>query len=170
MEYILSHFLYAEISILGDFNVHHQLWLSFSFTYQTGEQALNFAILHDLEQLMQFPTRIPDRPGDTPNILDLFLNSNPSTYSVKFSTQLGYSDHNLFFVICSITPVQPQDPPKQRCCWHFNSAKWEDLSQYYSDFPWDDYCFQVRDPSLCAECIIEVIISGMELYIPHTFF
>ena len=28
VEYILSHFPYAEISILGEFNVHHQLWLS----------------------------------------------------------------------------------------------------------------------------------------------
>ena len=52
---------------------------------------------------------------------------------------------------------------------HFNSAKWEDLRQYYSDFPWDDYCFYFRDPSLCAERITEVIIFGMELYIPHTF-
>ena len=49
------------------------------------------------------------------------------------------------------------------------SAKWEDLRKYYSDFPWDDYCFHVRDPSLCAERITEVIISSMELYIPHTF-
>ena len=51
VEYILSHFPYAEISILGDFNVHHQLWLSSSFTDQLDEQTFNFAILHDLEQL-----------------------------------------------------------------------------------------------------------------------
>ena len=51
---------------------------------------------------------------------------------------------------------------------HFNSVKWEDLRQYYSDFPWDYYCFHIRDSSLCAERIIEVIISGMELYI-HIF-
>ena len=58
---------------------------------------------------------------------------------------------------------------KRRCFWHFISAKWEDLRQYYSDFPWNDYCFYVRDISLCAEHITEVIIPGMELYIPHTF-
>ena len=86
-----------------------------------------------------------------PNILDLFLTSNPSAYSVKLSSPLDSSDHNLISVTCSIAPVQPQDPPKQRCFWHFNSAKWEDPRQYYSDFPWDDYCFHVRDPSLCAE-------------------
>ncbi|MPC77334.1 hypothetical protein E2C01_071786 [Portunus trituberculatus] len=58
-----------------DFNVHHQLWLSSPSTDQPGELAFNFAILHDLEQLVQHPTCIPDRLGDTPNILDLFLTS-----------------------------------------------------------------------------------------------
>ena len=65
--------------------------------------------------------------------------------------------------------MPPRDPPKQRCFWHFAYAKWEDLRQYYTDFPWNDYCFRVRDPSLCAERITEVIVSGMEAYIPHTF-
>ncbi|XP_063863855.1 uncharacterized protein LOC135102470 [Scylla paramamosain] len=36
------------ISILGDFNVHHQLWLSSPFTDHPGVLAFNFAIFHDL--------------------------------------------------------------------------------------------------------------------------
>ena len=115
VEHILSHFPFAEISILGDFNVHHQHWLSSPFTDQPGEQAFSFAILHDFEQLVQHPTRIPDRLGDTPNILDLFLTSNPSAYSVKLFSPLGSSDHNLISVSCPIAPVPPRDPPKQRC-------------------------------------------------------
>ncbi|MPC45326.1 hypothetical protein E2C01_039022 [Portunus trituberculatus] len=71
-----------EISILGDFNVHHQLWLSSHFSDHPSELAFNFAILHDLEQLVQHPTCIPDRLGDTPIILDLLLTSNPSAYAV----------------------------------------------------------------------------------------
>ena len=118
---------------------------------------------------MQLPTHIPDRLGDTPNILDLFLTSNSSAYSVKLFSPLGSSDHNLISVSCPIAPVPPLDPPKQRCFWHYASAKWEDLRQYYSDFPWNDFCFRVRDPSLCAKRITEVIVSGMEAYIPHTF-
>ncbi|MPC66933.1 hypothetical protein E2C01_061092 [Portunus trituberculatus] len=66
-----------EISILGDFSVHHQLWLSFPFIDHSGELPFNFAILQDLEQLVQHPTRIPDYLGDTLNILDLVLTSNP---------------------------------------------------------------------------------------------
>ncbi|MPC66710.1 hypothetical protein E2C01_060862 [Portunus trituberculatus] len=46
----------------------------------------------------------------------------------------------------------------------------EDLRRYYADFSWNDYCFCVRDPSLCAERITEMIVSGMEAYIPQSFF
>ncbi|MPC33817.1 RING finger protein nhl-1 [Portunus trituberculatus] len=89
-----------EISILGDFNVHHQLWLSSSFTDHPDELAFNFAILHDLEQLVLHPTRIPDRLGDTPNILDLFLTYNPSAYDVTLSSPLGSFNHNVITVKC----------------------------------------------------------------------
>ena len=118
---------------------------------------------------MQLPIHIHDRLGDTSNILDLFLTSNLSAYSVKLFSPLVIPDHNFISVTYPITALQLQNPPTQRCFWHFNSAKWEDLRQYYSDFPWEDYCFHVRDLFLCAERITEVIISGMELYIPHTF-
>ncbi|MPC23847.1 hypothetical protein E2C01_016915 [Portunus trituberculatus] len=73
VEHNLFLYPFAEVSILGDFNVHHHLWSSSPFTDYPGELAFNFAILHDLEQLMQHPTRNPDRLGDMPNILDLFL-------------------------------------------------------------------------------------------------
>ena len=169
VEHITSQFPFAEISILGDFNVHHQLWLSSNFTDQPGEQAYNFSILNDLEQLVQHPTRIPDRLGDTPNILDLFLTSNPSAYSVELFSPLGSSDHRLISVSFPISPVRPHDPPEKRCLWHFASAKWEDLRKHYADFPWNDFCFHDRDPSRCAERITEMIVSGMEAYIPHSF-
>ncbi|MPC61346.1 hypothetical protein E2C01_055416 [Portunus trituberculatus] len=45
-----------------------------------------------------------------------------------------------------------------------------DLNRCYADFSWNNYCFRVRDPSLCAEHITEVIVSGMMEYIPHLFF
>ncbi|MPC51034.1 hypothetical protein E2C01_044871 [Portunus trituberculatus] len=142
-----------EISIHGDINVHHQLGLFSPFTDHPGELAFNFATLHDLEQLVQYPTRIPDRHGDTPNILDLFLTSNPSAYAVTLSSPLGFSDHNLISVPCPISPIPLQDPPKWRYLCRFASVSWGDLRRYYADFPWNDYCFRVRDPSLCAERI-----------------
>ncbi|MPC55363.1 hypothetical protein E2C01_049296 [Portunus trituberculatus] len=134
-------------------NVPIQLWLSSPFTGHPGELAFNFAILHDLEQLLEHPTHIPDCLGDMPNILDLFLTSNNSVYAVTLSSPLGFSDHNLISVSSPISPIPPQDSPKQRCLQHFATASWVDLRRYYADFPWNDYCFYVRDLSLRAECI-----------------
>ncbi|XP_063864361.1 uncharacterized protein LOC135102784 isoform X1 [Scylla paramamosain] len=133
------------------------------------ELAFNFAILHDLEQLVQHLTHIPDCLRDTPNILHLFLTSNPSAYAVTLSSPLGSSNHNLISVFCPITPIAPQGPPNLRCFWHFASASWGDLRRYFADFPWNDYCFCVRDPSLLAERITELIVSGMEAYISRSF-
>ncbi|MPC63990.1 hypothetical protein E2C01_058099 [Portunus trituberculatus] len=110
-------------------------------------------ILHDLEQLEQHPTHISDSLGDTPNNLDLFVASNPSAYAVTQSSPLGSSDHNLIYGSCPFSPVPPKDPPKWKCLWHFASASWGDLRSYYAAFPWNDYCFHVRDPSLYAERI-----------------
>ncbi|MPC62849.1 hypothetical protein E2C01_056939 [Portunus trituberculatus] len=158
-----------EISILGNFNDHHQLWLSSPFTDRPVELDLNFAILHDLKQLMQHPIRISNRFVDTPNILDLFLTSNPSTYAVILSYPLGSSDHNLISVSCHVSPISPQDYPKRRYFWRFTSANWGHLRRYYVDFLWYDYCFCVRDSSLCAKYITELIVYGMEAYIYHSF-
>ncbi|MPC76619.1 hypothetical protein E2C01_071036 [Portunus trituberculatus] len=88
VEHILSLYPFAENSILRDFNVHHQFWLSSPFTDNPGELAFNFAILHDLEQLVQHPTCIPD----TPNILDLFLTSNHSAYAGTLSSPIPKSE------------------------------------------------------------------------------
>ncbi|MPC32587.1 hypothetical protein E2C01_025905 [Portunus trituberculatus] len=115
-------FIVSTISILGDFNVHQQLWLSSPFTDYSGELAFNFAILIDLEQLVQHPTRILDRLRDTPNIHDIFLTSNPSAYAATLYSPLGSSDHNFISVSCPISPILPQDSPKRRCLWHFASA------------------------------------------------
>ncbi|MPC25168.1 hypothetical protein E2C01_018272 [Portunus trituberculatus] len=43
---------FMEIPILGDFNIHNKLWLSSPFPDHPGELAFNFAILHDVKQLV----------------------------------------------------------------------------------------------------------------------
>nr|CAI5821407.1 unnamed protein product [Callosobruchus analis] len=47
------------------------------------------------------------------------------------------------------------------------STKWDDLRDYYQSFPWNDVCFKSMDPTACAREITEVLMSGMEAYIPH---
>ena len=63
---------------------------------------------------------------------------------------MGSSDHCLISVSCPIVPVPPQDQPKRRCFSHYA----------YSDFPWKDYCFLVRNPSPYAKHITEIIVSN----------
>src|ERR1044072_7243183 len=112
---------------------------------------------------MQLPTRIPDRLGDKPNILDLFLTSNPSPYTVNLFPPLGSYDH-LISVSSFISSSLPQKRPpsiERKGLWHFGASSWSDLLSYFFDFPWNDYCFSGRGPSECAERITEGILSGI---------
>ncbi|MPC35465.1 hypothetical protein E2C01_028888 [Portunus trituberculatus] len=49
-----------------------KLWLPSPFPDYPAELVFTFAILHDLEQLVQHPTRTPDYIGYESNILDFF--------------------------------------------------------------------------------------------------
>lgn len=113
-------------------------------------------------------TGISDFLGDEPNILDLFLNSPHSACAVEPFSQLGSSDHSLVSVFCPFTVVKPPDPFRRRRLWHYSITNWNDLRQYFQDFPWNDLCFCGRDITKCAELIMEVI-SGMEACNPHLF-
>lgn len=41
--------------------------------------------------------------------------------------------------------------------------------QFILDFPWTNFCLSGRGPSECAEHVMEVVLSGMEAYILHSF-
>ncbi|MPC40220.1 hypothetical protein E2C01_033776 [Portunus trituberculatus] len=93
--------------------------VSSRFADYPGELAFSFAILHDLEQLVQHPTRIPEHLGDTPNNLDFFFSSNPSACAVTLSSLLGSSDHNIISVYCLIF----FNPSSTECLRRFASTR-----------------------------------------------
>ncbi|MPC58327.1 hypothetical protein E2C01_052325 [Portunus trituberculatus] len=130
-----------------------QVWLSSPFTDHPGELACNFAILHDLEQLVQHPARIPRYLGDTNNSLDLFLTSNPSAYDVTLSFPFGLLRSQSHFCILSYFSNASTGSPKAEVPLAFCLCQKGDLRRSYADFPWNDYCFRVRDPSLGAKRI-----------------
>ena len=158
---------HAEVLYIGDFNVHHTEWLNSSTTDSGGREAYSFSILHELEQIIKHPTRVPDRHDQTPNTLDLFFTSNPSLYSYTISSPLGSSDHCLISISSSWAQLPPL-PPSQRLLWHFERAQRADLSSFLLDFPWREYCFFSGDSSLAALKVVEVLLSGMEAYIPSS--
>ena len=88
----------SEIIVLGDFNINNTDSLSYfsNVINPAGREAGAFAIVNDLTQVISEPTSLPDGAGDKENTLDLFLTSNPSTYSPPtVSSPLGHSDHCL---------------------------------------------------------------------------
>ncbi len=155
----------CEIILLGDFNVHNTDWLPYSFsTDAAGRAAQQFTNLNGLTQLINEPTRIPDRDGDRSQLLDLFLTTHPDNYSTEVASPLGTSDHCLIQIYYPVTP--PERPTIQsRRIWKFSHADWDGLREFYAQYPWRDICF-VDDINQSAENLTEAIKMGMEMFIP----
>ena len=80
----------ANVSVFGDFNVHHKDWFTYSGgTDRPGELCYNFSISNDLTQMVNFPTRIPDCDSHSPALLDFFLSSDASICSTMAFPPLG---------------------------------------------------------------------------------
>ena len=167
MEHILSLSPHAEVLLCGDFNAHHPTWLSSSLKDAAGEEAFNFSIENGLTQLVGEPTRVPDRPGDSPTAPDLCFVSH-DFYSCISSPPLGSSDHRLISVSCPMAYFPSVTPTVKRKYWQYRSADWPNLQEFFFSFPWKDVCFSSRDPSICAEQVTEVILAGMEAFIPYS--
>lgn len=162
VEIILSFFSYSDISILRDCNLNQCLWLFSNFTDSPGEQDFNFAILNDLDQIVQHSTRILYHPENHPNILNVCLISHFSGYSIENFSSLGSSDPNLLSVFTFVDLLIPLNPPKKWHLWHCNAPNQRDLR-------WNDYCFRGRDAIECGDCIAEVIFSCMKANIHISF-
>lgn len=158
----------AELVFLGDFNAHHELWLSSSKTDHAGRTAHAFALTHDLTQLVNQPTRIPDVVGHAPSLLDLLLTSRPAGYRVEVRAPLGSSDHCL---VSSKVPLAPVPPPvvSKRQVWHYSSADWEGMRDYFASVPWGQRCFSGMNPTASATAVADEIVLGMDYYIPHSY-
>ena len=72
----------ANVFVFGDFNVCHKGWLTYSGgTHRPGELYYNFSTSNDLNQMVNFPTRVPDCGCHNPALLDFFLSSDTSICS-----------------------------------------------------------------------------------------
>ena len=96
--------------------VHHIDWLNSNTTDVGGREAFNFSISHELGQIIQHPTHIPDRHVGKENILDQFFTSNPQNYTYAILPPVKSLDHVLVSVSCSFARPPPL-PPTQRSLW-----------------------------------------------------
>lgn len=165
---ILQRLPSAEVTVLGDFNGHHVEWLGSTHNDYAGKAALNLAAAYDLTQLVDGPTRIPDVDGHTPALLDLLLTSNPDGTLVSRQAPLGNSDHCLVHSVVQIRPTNCTRPSGTRRVWHYRSADWDGLREFYASYPWRQLCFSSDDVEICANAVADTILQGMESFIPSS--
>ena len=154
----------AQVAVFGDFNVHNVEWLTHSRCTDTNGQATHdFAISHNLSQIVTSPTRVPDRDGDTGYLLDLFLTSIPDCFSHKVTSPLGSSDHCVVTVKCKQVFSTPS-VPFHRTVYRYSKADWcgfrSFLSQISEDLIVSDDVHKIGESN-------EWLQLGMSANIPH---
>ena len=108
----------ANVFVVGDFNVHHKDWLTYSGgTERPGELCYNFSISNELTQIVNFPTGIPDCDCHSPALMDLFISSDAGICSSMTFPPLGYSDHVVVLVSIDVPINSKQDAPFHRVAY-----------------------------------------------------
>ena len=158
VEHILSLYPFAEISIFEDFNVHHQLWLSSPFTDHPGELAFNFAILHDLEQLVQHSICILWSPQTLRLLLILLLILLP--YLLHWAPPITISYLYLALFLQSF----PRIPKTETPLLLLIRETWEGIKLIFPEM----ITVSCQRPTTVCWAHKKVIMSGMEVYIPHS--
>ena len=165
---LLTKYPSAKVSVFGDFNVHNKEWLTFSRTSDSnGKAAEDFALSQNLTQIVDCPTRIPDRcTNDTAHLLDLFLTSHPEIHEHFVSSPLGNSDHCVVTVKCK-TNISIASVPFHRTVYRYSKADWCNLRSFFSQIPWNSL---PNDCDQAAREVAEWISIGMKVYIPSRTF
>lgn len=158
----------AEIVILGDFNAHHAEWLGSRKTDHAGRSVHGLALTCGLTQLVATPTRVPDVESHTPSLLDLLLTSHPDGYNVAVEAPLGSSDHCLIRSTVPITILPRLRIAGYRRVWHYRSADWDEMRTFFASYPWKQVCFSPDDPNVVADSVADVVLQGMELFVPSS--
>ena len=156
----------ANVFVFGDFNVHHEDWLTYpGGTDRPGELCYNFYISNDLTQIVNFPTWIPDCDSHSPALLDLFISSDASICSRMAFPPLGNSDHAVVSVSTDFPINSKQDTPFHRVAYDYSRADWDGLRDHLRDVPWEDI-FKLSASAAASE-FCERIQVGIDVYITH---
>ena len=159
----------ANIFVFGDFNVHHSDWLKYSNdTNLSGINAYNFSLSQSLTQLVDFPTRFPDRDDHRPSLLDLFLTSNPNICNISCLSPLGNSDHAVVNVDISLSSKAAQESPVHRTLYSYHQGDWDSFRDFLRDIPWN-VVFDLQAEA-CAREIVSWLKAGIDAFVPSRKF
>ena len=102
----------ANLFVFGDFTIHHKDWLTYSGrTDKSGKLCYNISVSNVLNQIVNFPTRIPDCDSHSPALLDLFLSSDASICFTMVFPPLGNSNHVVVSVSTDFPTNSKQNTP-----------------------------------------------------------
>ena len=87
--------------------------------------------------MVNFPTRIPDCDSHSPALLDLFISSDASIYSIKAFSPLVNSDH-VVSVSTDFRSNSQRHTPFHRIAYDYSRADWDGLRDHLRDVPWED--------------------------------
>ena len=156
----------ANVFVFGDFNVHHNDWLTYSGeTDRPGKLCYNFSISNDLTQMVNFPTRIPDCDSHSPALLDLFLFYDTSICSAMAIPPLRNSDHVVVSVSIDFPTNSQQDAPFHCIAYDYSHDDWDGLRDNLRDVPWENI-FKLGASTAASE-FCEWVQVGIDVYIPH---
>ena len=155
----------ASIHLCGDFNVHNKDWLTFSNKItREGLECQNFAIAHNLTQLIDFPTRIPDVEDHFQSLLDLFLTSCSEQCQACPCSPLGRSDHLVVEININMPPNESTDVPFHRTVYRYNNADWDSFRSHLAETP---KAYFKHRASKTAQLVSDWIYAGIESFVPH---
>ena len=110
-------------------------------------------------QIVDFPTRIPDRDDHQPYLLDIFLVSHPP---------LGKSEHMVVSVDVKFVVKSTNEHPYHCTVYSYSKADWDGLRDHLRYVPWIDI-FK-HDATYAPKEIAEWVEIGIDCYIPHRKF
>ena len=132
---VLSIIPSANVSVFGDFNIHHKDWLTYSGgTDRSGELCYIFSISNNLTQMVNFLTWIPDSPA----LLDLVLSSDTSICSTMAFPPLENSDHVVASISIDFSSSSQLDALFHGIAYDYSRADWDGLCDHFRDVPWED--------------------------------
>ena len=154
-------------------STHLLMLLSLTSIIRTGlpilvEQIdlINSAIIsNDLIQVVNFPTWIPVCHSHSPALLNLFLWSDASIYSIMAFSPQGNSDQVAVSVFIDFTSNSHQDSLFHRIDHDNSSTDWGGRCDHLRDVPWE-VIFQIR-ASAAAREFCEWVQVQIDVYIPH---
>ena len=123
-----------------------------------------FSVSHDLTQMVNFPTQIPECNSHSLALLDLFIFSDASICSIKVFLPFRNSGHVLFSVSIHFPSYSQQDALFHYISYDYSPADWDGLHDHLRDVPWEDI-FKLGASAASEFC--EWVQVGIDVYIPH---